>query len=186
MKHTNLFTGLRQIDVTVAMHAVRTLEKTLAVTFLLLTLALVFSGIFTNVYAYQSPPYPYPPTFPPINFDFTITTSSSLIKIQPGQTGGVIVWVNLYCPNSVTNIRCDSTVLQTIYLTVSGCPGGALCVLSRQEIQIPPVSEAASNLFVYTFFGVSTSSSPTLMTVTGIDQFGQTNVASFGVVVCYC
>jgi hypothetical protein len=164
----------------------RKFESALVVTFLTLTLFLVVGAVFTNVYAYQSPPWPFPPTFPVNNFDFTITTSATLIKIQPGQTGGLIVWVNLYCPNSVTNIRCDSSVLQTIYLAVSGCPGGALCVLSRQEIQVPPVTESASNLFVYTFFGISASSSPVIMTITGIDQFGNSHVASFGVVVCYC
>ena len=167
----------------------REFEKALAVTFLTLTLALVVGGVFTNVNAtqwYSSPPYPFPPTFPVNNFDFTITTSTTLIKIQQGQTGGLVVWVNAYCPNSTTNIRCDSTVLQNVYLSLSGCPSGAFCILDRWTVQIPPVSQAASNLIVYTFFGIAASSSPVMVTVIGTDQFGQTHSASFGVIVCYC
>jgi len=183
---TNLFTGLCEIDMTIDMRPLRKFERALAVTILTLTLTLIVGGVFANVYAYQSPPYPFPPTFPVNSFDFTLTASSTLVKIQQGQTGGLIVWANLYCPNSTTNIRCDSTVLQTIYLSVSGCPGGAFCVLSRQVVQVPPVTESASNLIVYTFFGMSASSSPTLVTITGVDQFGHTHSVSFGVIVCYC
>lgn len=164
----------------------RELERALAVTILALTLVLVVGGISMNAYAYQTPPYPFPPTFPVNNFDFTLATSATLIQIQPGQSGGLFVWVNLYCPNATTDIKCDSTVLQTVYLTVSGCPGGALCILSNQVVQIPPVTEGAINLIVYTFFGITPSSSPTIMTVTGIDQFGHVHSASFGVIVCYC
>ena len=184
---TNLFTALREIDLGVDMRVRRReIERALAVTFLTLTLALVVGGVLTNAEAYQSPPYPFPPTFPVNNFDFTLTTSATLIKIQQGQTGGLFVWVNLFCPNSTTNIRCDSTVLQTIYLSVSGCPSGALCVLSNQVVQVTPVTQAASNLVVYTFFGGSASSSPTLVTVSGIDQFGDAHSVTFGVVICYC
>ena len=164
----------------------RELERALAVTFLTLTLALVVGGAFTNVSAYQSPPWPFPPTFPVNNFDFTLTASKTLIQIQQGQTGGVVVWVNLYCPNSTTNIRCDSTDLQTVYLSVSGCPSGAFCVLDRQVVNVPPVSQASTDLIVYTFFGIGASSSPVLMTVTGVDQFGHVHTLSFGVIVCYC
>ena len=164
----------------------RKIERAIAVTFLALTLALVAGGALTNVSAYQSPPWPFPPTFPVNNFDFTISTSTTLIKIQQGQTGGLVVWVNLYCPNSTTTIKCDSTVLQTVYLSISGCPSGAFCILSRQVVQIPPVSQGASNLIVYTFFGITAGSSPVLMTVTGVDQFGHTHSANFGVIVCDC
>jgi len=164
----------------------RKIERAIAVTFLALTLALVAGGALTNVSAYQPPPWPFPPTFPVNNFDFTIGTSTTLIKIQQGQTGGLVVWVNLYCPNSTTTIKCDSTVLQTVYLSISGCPSGAFCILSRQVVQIPPVSQGASNLIVYTFFGITAGSSPVLMTVTGVDQFGHTHSANFGVIVCDC
>ena len=164
----------------------REFELSVAAIFLTLTLAVVVGPIFTNVYAYQSPPYPFPPTFPVNYFDFTVTTSATLIKIQQGQTGGLTVYVNLFCPNSTATIKCDSTVLQTIYLSISGCPGGAFCILSPQVVQIPPLSQGTTNLIVYTFFGASASSGPVLMTVTGVDQFGNTHSATFGVIVCYC
>lgn len=160
----------------------RDLCRALAVTFLALTLALVVSGASVN--ATQSPPYPFPPTFPVNAYDFTISTSATLIRIQPGQTGGLVVWVNLYCPNSTTNIRCDSTVLQSVYLTVSGCPGGAFCILDKQQVLLPPVYQAGSNFIVYTF-GTS-STGVTAITVTGTDQFGHTHSVSFGVIACYC
>jgi hypothetical protein len=164
----------------------REIEVSVAAIFLTLALAVVVGPMFANVYAYQSPPYPFPPTFPVNYFDFTITTSATLIKIQQGQTGGLIVYVNLFCPNSTATIKCDSTVLQTIYLSISGCPGGAFCIVSPQEVQIPPLSQGSTNLIVYTFFGGSVSSGPVLMTVTGVDQFGNTHSATFGVIVCYC
>lgn len=168
------------------MQSRRELQKILAVSFLILTLALVVGGIFVNVNALQSPPYPFPPTFPVNNFDFTLTTSATLIKIQPGQTGGLVVWVNLYCPNSVTTIKCDSTVLQTVTLSVSGCPGSAYCVLDRQQVQLPPLYEAGSNLIVYTFATITPAGGMTQMTVTGVDQFGDTHSVTFGVIICYC
>ena len=164
----------------------REFERVMAVSFLVLTLAVVIGGVFVNVNAYQSPPYPFPPTFPVNSFDFTLTTSATLIKIQSGQTGGLVVWVNLYCPNSTTTIRCDSTVLQTITLSVSGCPGGAYCVLDRQQVQLPPLYQAGSDLIVYTFTTVTPSSGPTQMTVTGVDQFGHSHSVTFGVIICYC
>jgi len=164
----------------------RQFERALVVTFLSLTLALVVGGLVTNAYAYQSPPWPFPPTFPVNNFDFTLTASTTLVQIQQGQTGAVTIWINLFCPDSTSNIRCDTTQLQTIYLAVSGCPSGAFCVLDRQQLEIPPVSQGASDLIVHTFFGLTASSNPTLVTVTGVDQFGDVHSVSFGVIVCYC
>ena len=166
------------------MRASRIFGKAFGVTLLSLTLLLVVGGAYVN--AYQSPPYPFPPTFPPINFDFTITASTTLIRIQPGQSGAAVVWVNLYCPNSVTNIRCDSTVLQTVSLTISGCPGGAFCSLDRQQVTLVPVYQAGSNFIIYTFPAIPVSATPYLITVTGVDQFGDTHSATFGVIVCYC
>jgi hypothetical protein len=183
---TNLFTRLVEINMTIDMVSRREFQKCAAVSFLVLTLTLVVGGIVANVNATQSPPYPFPPTFPVNNFDFILTTSATLIKIQQGQTGGLVVWVNLYCPNSTTTIKCDSTVLQTVTLTISGCPGGALCVLDRQQVQVPPLNQAASNLIVYTFINITPASSITKMTVTGVDQFGDTNSVTFGVIICYC
>jgi hypothetical protein len=157
--------------------------RALAVTFLALTLALVVSGVSVNA-APQSPPYPFPPTFPVNALDFTISTSATLIKIQPGQTGSLVVWVNQYCPNSTTTIKCDSTVLQSVYLTFSGCPGGSFCILDKQQVLLPPLYQAGSNFVVYTFLG--SSSGVTTITVNGIDQFGHTHSAYFGVLTCYC
>jgi hypothetical protein len=174
------------------MRASHVFSRTLAVALLSLTLVLVVGGAYVN--AYQSPPYPFPPTFPVNSFDFTISTSATLIRIQPGQSGGLVVWVNLYCPNSTTTIRCDSTVLQTVDLTFSGCPGGAFCILDKQQVLLPPSYQAGSNFLIYTFYTlpagtappVSSSVSSSLITVTGTDQFGHTHSTSFGAVVCYC
>ena len=158
----------------------------LALGLLALTLSLVAAGALVDVNAQWSPPYPFPPTFPVNEFDFTITTSATLIKIQPGETGALVVWLDLYCPNSTTTIKCDSTVLHSVTLSISGCPGGAFCTLDKQQVLLPPLYQAASNLIVYTFLGITTSSGLSQMTVTGTDQFGQTHTATFGVIVCYC
>jgi len=168
------------------MRARRDLQRVLAAIFLVLAMALLVRGTLVTVNATQSPPYPFPPTFPVNNFDFTITTSTTLVKIQPGQTGGLVVWVDLYCPNSTTDIKCDSTVLQTVTLTISGCPSGAFCSLDKQQLLLPPLYQAGSNLIIYTFTSISTPTSPTLMTVTGTDQFGDTHSATFGLIICYC
>jgi len=160
----------------------RLFGRTVALVFLALTLALVVSAASVN--AWQSPPYPFPPTFPVNTFDFTLSASATLLKIQPGESGAVVVWLNLYCPNSTTTIRCDSTVLQRVDLTVSGCPGGAFCILDKQEVLMPPLYQAASNLIIYTFS--TTPIGATTITVTGTDQFGQTHSVSVGVVACYC
>jgi len=166
----------------------RECQRVLAVTFLVLTIALMVGGIFTNVSATQSPPYPFPPTFPVNNFDFTITTSTTLVKMQQGESGGLVVWVSPYCPNSVTPIKCDSTILSTITLTISGCPSGAYCALDRQQVQVlPPLYEASSNIIIYTFFSVGATNNQVFqMTVTGVDQFGDTHSAVFGVIICEC
>lgn len=160
-------------------------RRALAVVFLVITLTLVGS-MFVDVNAQQGPPYPFPPTFPVNNFDFSITPSATLVKIQPGETGGLVIWVNLYCPNSTTTIRCDSTVLQTVTLSISGCPGGAFCILDRQQVQLPPLYQAGSNLIIYTFATITPASGLTQVTVAGTDQFGHTHSATFDVIVCYC
>jgi hypothetical protein len=166
------------------MRASHVFGRALAVAFLSLTLMLVVGGVYVN--AYQSPPYPFPPTFPVNNFDFTISTSRTLIMIQPGESGGLVVWVNPYCPNSTTTIKCDSTVLQSVQLTISGCPGGAFCILDKQQVLLPLLYQAGSNFIIYTFPTSPVGSLPSLITVTGTDQFGDTHSASFGVIVCYC
>ena len=171
---------------TIDMRFRREYQRALAVGFLALTLTLVVGSIFVDVNAIQSPPYPFPPTFPVNNFDFTITTSATLVKIQPGQTGGLVVWVNLYCPNSTTTIKCDSTVLQTVTLSISGCPSGAFCTLGKQQVLLPPLYQAGSNLIIYTFATITPASGLTTVTVAGTDQFGNVHSATFGAIVCYC
>ena len=162
----------------------RDLQRMLAVGFLVITLALLVTSVEAQP---ASPPYPFPPTFPVNNFDFTVTPSTTLIKIQQGESGGLIVWVAPYCPNSTTTIRCDSTVLLTITLTIAGCPSGAYCVLDRQQVQIPPDYEAGSNFIIYTFSTVAaTNNALAQITVTGVDQFGVSHSATFGVIICYC
>jgi hypothetical protein len=162
----------------------RGFERSLAIAFLMLTVTLVVGGAFVSA-QFQSPPYPFPPTFPVNNFDFTLTASETLVKIQPGETGGLVVWVNLYCPNSTTTIKCDSTVLHTVTLTISGCPGGAYCILDRQTVLVPPLYQAGSNLIIYTF-STTTPSGVSTITVTGTNQFGVSHSTDFGVAICYC
>jgi len=162
----------------------RDLQRILAVGFLVITLALLVTSVEAQP---PSPPYPFPPTFPVNNFDFTVTPSTTLIKIQQGESGGLVVWVAPYCPNSTTTIRCDSTVLLTITLTISGCPSGAYCALDRQQVQMPPDYEAGSNFIIYTFSTVTaTNNLVAPITVTGVDQFGVSHSATFGVIICDC
>jgi len=159
--------------------------RLVAFAFLMLTITIVSTGGY--VYAFNppyDPPYPFPPTFPVNNFDFIITTSTTMIKFQPGQTGALVIWVNLYCVNSTTTIRCDSTVMQQVSLQISGCPSGTFCSLDRQQVLLPPLSQGASNFVVYSF--ATTGSSITTITVTGTDQFGRVRSTSFGVAICYC
>ena len=156
-----------------------------AIALLMLTLTLVSTGAYARAFdPPYDPPYPFPPTFPVNNFDFTLTASTTLIKIQPGETGSLVVWVDLYCPNSTTTIRCDSTVTQIVNLQVSGCPSGSYCILDKQQVLLPPLYQAGSNFLIYSF-GTS-GSSVTSITVTGTDQFGRVRSVVFGVVVCYC
>lgn len=165
-------------------------RKALAVAFLVLTLSLVVGSVFVDVNAQEGPPYlppyPFPPTFPVNNFDFSIIPSATLVKIQPGQTGGLVVWVSPYCPNSTTTIRCDSSVLQVVTLSILGCPSGAFCTLDRQQVLVPPLYPAGSNFIIYTFATITSSSGVTQVTVAGADQFGHTHSTTFGVIVCYC
>ena len=185
----NLFTRVGKIDSSIDMEKPRRFGMVLLAAFLSLTLASVGSAsviVTAQPGPPYSPPYPFPPTFPVNEFDFTITSSTTLVKIQQGQTGGLVIWVTPFCPNSTTTIKCDSTVLQTVYLSISGCPGGAFCALSRQVVNIPPDYQGASNFIIYTFFTITPSNSPTLITVTGTNQFGVTHSTTFGAIVCYC
>jgi len=182
---TNVFTERDEINMWIEMGPAFRYGKLAAIAFLLLTIWLAANGTFVSALnPPYDPPYPFPPTFPVNNFDFTITASATLIKIQPGQTGGLVIWVDLYCPNSTVTIRCDSTVLQEVNLQFSGCPSGAFCILDKQQVLLPPLYQAGSNFLVYTFLKGGTGVTP--ITVTGMDQFGRIRSVTFGVVVCNC
>ena len=169
------------------MYTLRKCAKTAGIVLLIVGLTIAMSGVI-NVYAFPGEG----PNIPAL--DFTITASRTLIRIQPGMSGSLVIWVNLFCPNSTSTIRCDSTILQYVTLQiVGGCPGGAYCVLDRTQILVPPLYGAGSDFFVYTFTPADVSTqdrmnlySLSTITVVGIDQFGQTHAAQFGVVLCYC
>lgn len=156
-------------------NAVHGYARAIGLIFLAVTLTLVISGSFT--YAYETP-------YPLVNFDFTLTASTTLVKAQPGSSGSLVVWVSLFCTNSTTVIRCDSTVLQSVNLETSGCPSTAFCILDRTQVLVPPLYGAGSNFFIYSFS--FTPSGVTTITVTGTDQFGHTHATQFGVILCYC
>ena len=169
------------------MNTVSKYAKTAGVILLVVGITIALSGVL-NVYGFPGSG----PDIPAL--DFTITASRTLIRIQPGMSGALTIWVNLFCPNSTSTIRCDSTILQHVTLQIlGGCPGGAYCVLDRTQLLVPPLYGAGSDFFVYTFTpaDVSTQSKMNLysvstITIGGIDQFGQTHVVQFGVVLCYC
>jgi hypothetical protein len=174
------------------MDTIRQFAKCAAIILLIIGVTIFMSGVI-NVYAFPG----LGPDIPAQ--DFTLTASKTLIKMQPGMSGSLVIWANLYCPNATSsfvnhawsnyNFACDTSILQVVNLQiVGGCPGAALCVLDRSQILVLPVgpiaSEAASNFFVYSFSltggGVST------VTVVGTDQFGHTHSVQFGVALCYC
>ena len=138
-------------------------------------LMVVLSGPF--LYAYQTP-------FPIMNYDFAISASTTLVRMQPGSSGALVIWVSLFCPNSTSTIRCDSTVLQTVTLQSSGCPSSSFCMLDRTQLLVRPLYGVGSNFVIYSF--AYTSSAVTTITVTGTDQFGDTHSTQFGVVLCDC
>jgi hypothetical protein len=166
------------------MKTVHSYAKTMGLIFLVLTLTLIISGSYVS--ATQLPP--------PANFDFVIAASRTLIKMQPGASGSVAIWVQLFCPNSTANQLCDSTQLQTVSLQLSGCPSSLYCMMDRAVVLAPPLYTADSNLVVYSFAlnpcvpikcsNVNTNAAT--ISVTGIDQWGHTHTAQFGVIVCYC
>lgn len=183
------------------MYTARQRAKSAVVILLLVGVMIVMSGA-VNVYA-------FPGLGPdiPAN-DFILTASKTLINIQPGMTGSLVIWANLYCPNATSsfvshawsnyNFACDTSILQLVNLQiVSGCPSGALCILDRTQIMVLPVgpiaSEAATNFFVYSLptscvscsCGSCPGSSVSMVTVVGTDQFGHTHSVQFGVAIGY-
>jgi len=179
------------------MYTTRLCLKSAAVILLVIGVTIVMSGVI-SVYAYPG----LGPNIPAQ--DFILTASKTLIKTQPGMSGSLVIWANLYCPNSTSSFvnvgpsppifGCDTTILPLVTLQiVGGCPGGSYCVLDRTQLLVPPLYGAGSDFFVYTFTpaDVSTQSKMNLysvstITIGGIDQFGQTHVVQFGVVLCYC
>lgn len=158
------------------MHTIHRYARGLGLIFLAVTITVVVSGSF--VYAFYATPFPIG------NFDFALTAGSTLVKMLPGSSGVLPVWISLYCPNSTMTIRCDSTVLQTVTLQSSGCPSGSFCMLDKTQVLVPPLYGAGSNFVIYSF--AFASSGVTTITVTGTDQFGHSHTTTFGVAVCYC
>jgi hypothetical protein len=163
------------------MHTINRYARVLSLISLAVVITVAVSGSF--VHAYVTP-------YPIGNFDFTLSTSTTLVKMEPGLSGVLTVWVSLFCPNSSMSIRCDSTVLQTVTLRSSGCPPSSFCMLDRAQVLVPPLYDAGSNFVIYSTSCSlspcsSTSSGVTTVTVTGTDQFGHTHTTAFGVAVTY-
>ena len=163
------------------MYTINRLARVLSLISLAVMVTVAISGSF--VHAYVTP-------YPIENFDFTLSASTTLVKMQPGASGILTVWVNPFCPNSTMAIRCDSTVLQTVTLKSSGCPPASFCMLDRTQVLVLPLYGAGSNFVIYSTSCSSspcssTSSGVTTVTVTGIDQFGHSHTATFGVAVSY-
>jgi hypothetical protein len=137
---------------------------------------LAVSGLFVNA--------TFPPTYPLDEYDFTISASTTLVRAQPGSSAALVIWVSLFCPNSTTTIKCDSTVLQSVTLQSSGCPSGSFCILDRTQVLVPPLYGAGSNFLIYSFSFAATG--VTTVTVTGTDQFGHSHSTQFGVILCNC
>ena len=167
------------------MYTIRQCTKSAGIILLIVGFTMVMSGAI-NVYGFPG----LGPNIPAQ--DFILTASKTLIKTPPGNSGSLVIWANLYCPNSTSsfvNIACDTTILPIVTLQiVGGCPGGSYCILDRTQILVLPVgpiaSEAATNFIIYSFS--LTGSSVSTITVVGTDQFGHTHSVQFGVALCYC
>ena len=159
--------------------------KIVALIFLAVTLTIAVTGTYVNAWV----------SYPEGNLDFVLTASTTLVKMQPGQSGSLVVWVRSYChnfdynftQNSTANHLCDSQYSYAplnVNLQFSGCPPGAFCSLDRTEVLAPFSYGAGSDFVVYSFS--SSSSGVTLITVTGTDVFGNSHAVRFGVATCYC
>ena len=183
------------------MYTIRQCAKSAAIILMIIGVAIVMSGVI-NVYAFPG----LGPDIPAQ--DFILTASKTLIEMQPGMSGSLVIWATLYCPNATSsfvnhawsnyNFACDTTILPIVTLQiVGGCPSAALCVLDRTQIMIVPAgpiaSEAATNFFVYSLpssclscsCGSCPGSSVSIVTVVGTDQFGHTHSVQFGVAIGY-
>jgi len=179
------------------MYTIRQVVKSAAIVLMIVGFTMVMSGIL-SVYA-------FPGLGPNIQAqDFTLTASKTLLKMQPGMSASLVIWANLYCPNSTSSFvsvgpsppsfACDTTILPTVTLQIiSGCPGGAYCILDRTQILVLPVgpiaSESATNFFVYSFSYEMGNNAPgggvSTVTVIGSDQFGHVHAVQFGVAIGY-
>jgi hypothetical protein len=166
------------------MHTIRRYAKCVSIMFLVVTLTLVIGGSYVNA----------DNSWPLHSFDFTIHASTTLIRMQPGSSGSLAVWIEPYCNGqedptpSVSWALCNTNELVTVNLTVSGCPSNLYCILDRTQVQAPPLYRTQSEFLVYSFtcatFSCTTfTSTPTTVTVTGTDQFGHTHSAKFGVIL---
>jgi len=154
--------------------------KSIGLIFMVVGLTIVVSGAYINAYALPG----FGPNIPA--YDFTLTASSTLIKIQPGSSGALVIWVNPFCPGSTVLVvpQCDPTLISVVNLQVSGCAPGAFCILDRTQVLVTPLYSAESNFVMYSFSFTPTGVAT--ITVTGTDQFGQSHVTQFGVIACYC
>ncbi len=149
------------------MYTGRQCAKSAAIILLIIGVAIIMSGVI-NVYAFPG----LGPDIPAQ--DFILTASRTLIEFQPGMSGSLVIWATLFCPNATSsfvnhawsnyNFACDTTILPIVNLQIiSGCPGGALCILDRTQIMVLPVgpiaSEAATNFFVYSLVSPCTACS---------------------------
>jgi hypothetical protein len=152
--------------------------KSIGLLFLVVALTMAISGVYTMAYALPG----FGPDIPA--YDFTLTASGTLIKIQPGLSGSLVLSVNPVCLSSRVLVapQCDLTLINTVNLQVSGCPSGTFCILDRTQVLVSPFYSAASDFVVYSFL----PSGVTIITVTASDQFGHSHVAQFGVLVCNC
>ncbi len=163
------------------MNAFREYAKSIAIAFLVVGLTMVMSGAYTMAYALPG----FGPDIPA--YDFTVTASATLIRMQPGLSGSLVIWVQQFCASSTVLVlpQCDPTLTNIVNLQLSGCPAGAFCILDRTPVLVTPRYSAQQSDFIV--YGISSSTSGvTLITVTASDQYGHSHVAQFGVIVCYC
>lgn len=176
------------------MRSVHEYTKSVVLIFLVATLVIVINGPYVNAWV----------SYPEGNLDFVLTASTALIKMQPGTSGALAIFVRSYCnnfdysflQNSTANHLCDSQYSYAplnVNLQFSGCPTGAFCSLDRQEVLAPFSYDASSHFVVYSFSASYCSPSAacpptnlTTVTVTGTDMFGHIHSVRFGVATCYC
>lgn len=165
--------------------------KSMSLVFLVVATTLAISSSHVNVQA-----------LPGFGYDFTISTSSTLIRIQPGSSNGLSsgsmsVWVSTFCPNfSFGASQCDPSMIQVVNLHILGCPSTAYCVLDRTQVipqpiggLVPPAGTptagtAGSEFTIYSFTPIPPGVSTIIINAT--DRFGHSHSTQFGVLICNC